>query len=248
MNLDYADGADVSRYQHPCNYPLGYQRGLRFVVIRATVGDYYTDATLRDSWNGYKEAGCLVSAYLVTAPRATDGGRVITADAHLDRFFNAVSGLKPDLPWVVDAELARGEEKKIITQLQKDVVIGLSNVQKRMPIIYTRSNWWDFYVYSDPLWSTCDLWPARYNSSLTGPWSDGYCKFRDWKTWKFWQYTSHADGKYFGFNSLDGDLDYFNGTDRALYEYAGLEPPLTLAEKVEILWREAELHGWNLKG
>ena len=241
-----AHGNDVSRYQFPINAQLGYERGLRFAVCRATVGDYYTDPTLRDNWQRYKDAGFLVTAYLVTAPREPACTRRITAKAHLDLFFNAVSGLQPDFPWVVDAELQRTEINSYITNLNKDVVTGLYNAQSKFPIIYTRQTWWDYYVNPDTLWGQCDLWAARYAAYLTSPWSDGLYKFRDWDTWKFWQYTSHGDGRYFGASSLDLDLDWFNGDEAALCVYAGQEPPMSLETKVNILWREAERNGWDL--
>ena len=239
-----AHGTDVSRYQHPENYALGKSRGLSFAVHRGTVGNYYTDAALLPAFNGYKAQGLLSSVYLVTAPRNYDGGQRISAQAHLERFFNAVATITPDMSFVVDAELARGETKDYITQLIKDVVIGIYAATNKYPIIYTRQTWWDTYVNPDPIWVLCDLWAARYNSVLTGPWSDGYCKFRDWNEWKFWQYTSHADGIYYGFNSLNGDLDWFNGTEDNLYDYAHIARPVL---KVDIIWRELQAHypDWN---
>lgn len=245
--MEYPVGTDVCWWQFPCNYPLGYQRGLRFAAIRATVGDYYSDGHLRELWNGYKAEGLPVTAYLVTAPRDNTNNRRISATAHLDRFFNTVSGLSPDLPWVLDAELARGESKDYITQLQKEVALGLEQFGGRKPLIYTRQSWWDIYVNHDDLWAQCDLWAARYKVGLTGPWSDGYCKFRDWDKWKLWQYTASADGLYWGFESKEGDLDYFNGTEAELYEYAHLDPPLSIEDKTNIIWRELQAHypNWN---
>jgi GH25 family lysozyme M1 (1,4-beta-N-acetylmuramidase) len=161
----------------------------------------------------------------------------------LDRFFNTVAGLRPDFPWVVDAELERSETNAYITNLHKDVVTGLHKAQSKFPLIYTRQTWWDFYVNADSLWKQCDLCAARYATVLTSPWSDNLYKFRDWGKWKFWQYTSHCDGKYFGFSSLDGDLDWFNGDEGELYAYAGKEAPLS---RLDILEREARKAGWNL--
>ena len=42
-------------------------------------------------------------------------------------------------------------------------------------------------------------------------------------------------------------LDWFNGTEQELYLYGGGVPPLTPDEKIDILWREAGLRGWNLE-
>ena len=135
-----------------------------------------------------------------------------------------------------------------MTKLHKEVILGLYNASGKFPIIYTRQNIWDVYIKPDPLWFKCPLFPARYKNGLTGPWSDGYCKFRDWNEWKFWQYTASADGAYWGMADNEADLDYFNGTKVDLYKFAGKdyqEEP-TLESKVATLWREAETHGWNL--
>jgi GH25 family lysozyme M1 (1,4-beta-N-acetylmuramidase) len=244
--MNYANGCDTSKYQYPVNAQLGYSRGLRFAFLRASIGDYYSDATLRETWQKYKDAGFLVGAYLVTAPKDPGETRKITAQAHLDRFFNTVSGLRPDFAWVVDAELTRGETNDYITHLHKDVVNGLNRSQGKLPIIYTRQSWWDTYVNPDPLWGQCDLWAARYSAYLVTPWSDGFFKFRDWDDWKFWQYTSHCNGAYFGFASKDGDLDWFNGEEADLVEYAGQPRPATLEERINILEREARKNGWDL--
>jgi len=243
--LPLAHGTDVSRYETPINFDLNQIRGLKFAAIRCTVGDYYTDPQFRNSWNEYKKRGFLVTGYLVTAPRDNTLMRRISSHQHLDRFFNSVIGLKPDIPWIMDSELTRGERNDYVTQLNHEVALGLSNdLQGNMPIIYTRQSWWDYYINAIPLWSQCDLWAARYSLTLTSPWSDGHYIFRDWKTWKFWQYTDKGDGIFYGFTG-DGDMDYFNGDVGDLYEYAKLPRPLTIEDQVKILMREAKLHNWN---
>lgn len=243
--MDYALGTDTSRYESPVNFKLGVERGLTFCFTRGTVGDYYVDPTLAGLHNGYQAAGTLASAYLVTTPRDVSGIHPISAASHLDLFLNATNGLKPDLKWVVDAELTRGASVSELTTLHKEIVLGLFNATGRFPIIYTRQSWWDSNIRPDPLWAQCDLWAARYKN-LTGPWSDGYCKFRDWSQWTFWQYTANADGKYWGMADAEADLDYFNGTREDLYRYAGRPYELTTSQKVDVLWREAKANGWNL--
>lgn len=242
-----AHGCDVSKYQYPADYETGKLRGLSFVACRVSIGDYYSDYTFPEMVKGYREQGLLTTGYLVTAPRDYAGGRVISAKAHLERFFNSIGDYKPDLPWIVDAELDRGETVANITHLQRDVILGLYQDSGKYPIIYTRQTWWDVFTYGLELFKKCPLWAARYAAWLTSPWSDGKCKFRDWTNWLIWQYTSHCDGQYYGFASRDGDLDWFNGDEGQLYEFAGLPKPLTTEDKVDILWREAGLRDWNLQ-
>jgi GH25 family lysozyme M1 (1,4-beta-N-acetylmuramidase) len=76
---------------------------------------------------------------------------------------------------------------------------------------------------------------------LTSPWSDGYCKFRDWLTWFFWQWSSH--GRVPGYTG-DVDLNYFNGDLTELALFAG---NISREMQLRILWREAALAGWTLE-
>ena len=47
-------------------------------------------------------------------------------------------------------------------------------------------------------------------------------------------------------DSINLDIDRWNGDDAAVDNYFGVnQPPL---DKLDILWREAELHGWNMEG
>ena len=61
----YTPGIDVSRYEGEIDWKQVAAAGYRFAVIRATVGNYYTDPRLYSNWAAAKEVGLLVSAYHV---------------------------------------------------------------------------------------------------------------------------------------------------------------------------------------
>lgn len=69
--------------------------------------------------------------------------------------------------------------------------------------IYTRASYWNIAVAPKPEWATYGLHIARYVGidnndmpiGLTGPWSDGKFKPRDWNTWKRWQYSADGNGR-----------------------------------------------------
>lgn len=75
--------------------------------------------------------------------------------------------------------------------------------------IYTAKGFWDQYGTKDPYWLQYDLWLAHWNSSP--PISTAEIPL-PWKNVVLWQYSGHGDGKYYGMESNDVDLDYFMGT------------------------------------
>ena len=74
------------------------------------VGDYYTDAVFPNHWSGADKAGVLKTAYHVIAPADTLITRKISAEAQMDLFFRAMGDREPDLPIVLDCELAQPDE------------------------------------------------------------------------------------------------------------------------------------------
>ena len=96
-------------------------------------------------------------------------------------------------------------------------------------LIYTRGIWWNSVVGNDSWPKSYALWIARYNNTLQHPWGDGSCKPHCWDDWLFWQFTSSGPGSYWGAESEEIDLNYFNGEEEDFLEYIGnevLPPPI----------------------
>jgi GH25 family lysozyme M1 (1,4-beta-N-acetylmuramidase) len=237
---DRVPGIDISRYQVVTDWNAVASR-VKFAAIRATVGDYYTDGMFSSHWNGAGGVGLLRTAYHVVAPADTTNVRKISAAAQMALFFNAMNGKEPELPVVLDCELARNQTKEYITDVTAGCAELVYKEYGKYPIIYTRKTWFDYYTNPHPIFPMCGLWAARYSLLLAGPWSDGYYKFRDWTDWKIWQYSS--TGAIPGITDAV-DLDWFNGSVNDLLEYAGKR---TIEQRIAILEREALLHGWNLE-
>ncbi len=54
-----------------------------------------------------------------------------------------------------------------------------------------------------------------------------------WDTWHFWQYSAKGDGKKYGVESLDLDMDVFNGSKEDLLKFCGLnEQPETETDEL----------------
>jgi len=208
---DKTPGIDVSRWQGEVNWELVAAAGYRFAVIRATIGDYYTDPRLYVNWSAARDAGLLVSAYHVVTPERS-------VDAQIDRLFDVLEDRESDLPLVLDIELSRGVSRDGITTCVRDCMQKVEQLDGRKPIVYTGKWFWNSYVSPSPEWSAYDLWVANYGvSSPTLP--------AGWDEWKFWQYSDK--GSVPGSGSKYTDLDWFAGSYEDLLEYAqrGPEPP-----------------------
>lgn len=224
------NGIDVSRWQGNINWGMVYEAGYRFAYIRSTIGNYYTDPMLHIYLDGAEAAGLLTGVYLVIAPAASNGGALISVQAHLDRFREAMGERRPPLPPVLDCELARGRTLTEITNLIRDCATGMHDLYLKRPLIYTAKYWWETNVQRRSYWREFDLWVANYRDPSGSPLLPA-----DWSTWLFWQWT--AKGSVPGVESLDVDKDFFAGTLEELRSYAGIPTGPTLEEKVERLWQ-----------
>ncbi len=200
-------GIDVSRWQGEISWGQVAAAGYRFAVIRATVGNYYTDYQFYPNWDGARDAGLLISAYHVVAPERP-------ADSQMERFFDALDGRSSDLPLVLDVELSRGVSPDDITACVQACADLIEEEDERKPMIYTARWFWDSNVLDGPDWAAYDLWVANYGvnaPSLPSGWED----------WTLWQYSDH--GQVPGINAAT-DLNWFNGSYDELLDYVGGEP------------------------
>jgi len=205
--MSRTSGIDVSRWQGEINWEMVAAAGYRFAVIRATIGNYYTDYQFYVNWDQAREAGLLVSAYHVVAPERP-------ADSQMERFFDALGGRSSDLPLVLDVELSREISPEDITACIQACAESVEEEDGRKPIIYTARWFWDRNVVDGPNWADYDLWVANYGvdtPSLPGNWDD----------WTLWQYSDH--GEVPGIQAAT-DLNWFNGSYDELLDYVDGEP------------------------
>lgn len=211
---------------------------IRLGSINDVTGVCYEDYRLREFVAGAKNAGIPIGYYWYMRPK-WGGGR------QLDYVLKTLStlALPLDLDMCIDVEEPGADVNgpgSAPYQARDAVLYMATKLVERYPgrvAIYTRQNLWDSYVAPDPYWPKLKLWAARWNESLTSPWSDGYNIFRDWTTWKLWQYS--ADGNNlaatYGFPSGDVDIDisYYNGTiEQFKSEYDLLDPLESLEKRV----------------
>jgi lysozyme len=204
--VTYTPGVDASRYDGEVDWKKVYAAGYRFAVIRATVGDFYTDPRFYTNWTGAKAAGMLVSAYHVLV--ATN-----YADRQINRLFSVLDGRKADFHYVLDIERKDSTSKSVNAACVQDCVNEIHKHDKRRPIFYTAQYFWKDNVASSPDWGKYDLWVASYSAKPYLP--------SDWTSWKFWQYSE--TGKVPGMGSV-ADVNHFNGSYADFVKYCGTTP------------------------
>ncbi len=200
-------GIDVSRWQGEIDWRVVAAGGYRFAIIRSTVGDYYTDPRFYENWRGAQDAGLLVSAYHVVKPKTS-------AEAQITRLFDVLEGRQPDLPLVLDVELADEQPAPVVTGAVKACAQLIEQREGRKPIMYTGGWFWNPNILHSPEWAQYDLWIAHYGvDQPTLP--------QDWAEWRFWQHSEK--GSVAGVTSRNTDLDWFNGSYEDLLAYAAKE-------------------------
>ena len=213
-------GIDVSYWESGIDWPKVRATGQRFVFIKATEGESYTDPTFENNWVGAKTSGLLRGAYCFFHPNQ-DGKK------QADRFISVVKALNDngEFPMTLDMEVADATPKdKIIARAK----IWLDEVEQafgRKPMIYSGVSFLETNFSelggAPPAWTRdYPFWlgwfPNQYSPGMTP------LMPRGWFNWNFWQYSE--SGSINGINTKV-DLDIFNGTLDELYKFAGAQTP-----------------------
>ncbi|WP_313031289.1 GH25 family lysozyme [Soonwooa sp.] len=198
---DYATqtfGFDISHYQNKKDIKwdslsIGNKTiPLKFVLLRATMGNKKSDKNFEHFWEQAKKHELLRGAYHFYRP---DEDPILQANS-----FVSVAKLESgDLPPVLDIEkMPRHKSKEQLIKDLKLFVKILEDAYGAKPIIYT------YYHYKkDVLADEFDdytLWLANYNDVPAPSPEDN---------WKFWQFTEN--GIAYGIN-VKVDLNVYNGS------------------------------------
>ena len=189
-----AVGFDVSEFQGEIDWPLVKKiednYPLRFVFIRATAGNDWTDKKFEYNWQEAKKNKIIRGAYHYYRPNENSLEQA-------DLFIKTVHLKKGDLPPVLDIE--KLPKNQSLDSLKTGLKRWLKRVEghyKVKPIIYTGEKYYDDFLkeeFSDYL-----FWIANYN----------FYREKIGEDWLFWQFTEKA--------SLPGikgnvDVNIFNG-------------------------------------
>ncbi len=240
---EIVEGIDTHRYNGLMNYRTAWQAGVRFVLSRCGGGYINTGRPFTDNqWENNANNALPVIPCFGAWWYLTGMADMITAQANWCADLLIPRKLELTLGFWLDCE----EWQAGITAAQnRDMVlrfIDIFEARAQLPVrgIYTRQSIWDPFVASHARWGTFDLWGARYNSALAGPWADGRYKFRDWQEWRFWQDSADGNGlgQFYGAPpppeaDYDMDHDRWYSSLESLYAYAKLQPPVSWAASVD---------------
>jgi GH25 family lysozyme M1 (1,4-beta-N-acetylmuramidase) len=211
-------GIDVSYWDAGIDWPKVRATGQRYVFMKVTEGDFYSDPTFDDNWAGAKSAGLLRGAYHFFRCN-------VDPKKQAEKFIDCVNAANDngELPPVLDLETHDGQKKEKIVANAKIWLDLVEAEYGKKPIIYSGQYFLQDYLSEagggPPVWAKdYPLWLAQYPPQYV----EGSQPFlpRGWFKWNFWQYSEK--GQVNGINARV-DLNIFNGTLEELYKFAGAQ-------------------------
>lgn len=217
-------GGDVSSWQGEMDWNAYFDNGMNYTVIRAMI-------------NGYPDVQFERNAQILSdqkRPFLVYGATGYPTLSNSIPYARALADIIKGMPYLgvwwdaeVSGNLTPYEMSKHISEVLGELTVLLPNTVLE---IYTRQTFWDSSVQVGN-WNKYPLAAARYNTSLTSPWSDGRFVFRDWSDWRYWQDSQWWDGKKFGAKSTYIDHLLFNGNEQNFHEvYSAEEVPPPVPE------------------
>ena len=222
-------GLDISVWQDENSTPQmfdpikAYAAGARFVFIKASEG-VLLDPDMLMNWQNCK--GKLYRG-------AYHYFRWQYSPLDQARFFAGVLKADPgELPPVIDFESRNGVPGRVaavagltmfVTEFER-----ITGKQQQL-MIYTGPSFWREYGSTAAAWAERPLWIANYGTTtpaIPPP----------WQKWDFWQYSAHGPGLVYGAESLNIDMNYYNGDLDQMKQRFGLDgvkPVETQLDRIE---------------
>ena len=197
---DKVVGIDVSQYQGTINWEqvknIENSFPIRYVFIRATVGQDKVDNEFENNWRQSKNNGIVRGAYHYYRPNEN-------SLAQANNFISTVKLEKGDLPPVLDIEqLPKNQTLDSLKVGLKRWLVKVEDHYKVKPIIYSGEKFYNAFLKEE--FSEYTFWIANYNFFVEDLKDD----------WLFWQFTEKAT-----VDGIDGNVDanIYNGTPKMLH-------------------------------
>jgi len=217
-SMPYTLGIDVSRWQdnnstaQQMDFTKSVAMGAKFVFIKSSQR-LWTDEDILYNWKTAKVAGLLRGAYHFLDWDVSPKDQAQYA-------WSVIQNDPGELPPVIDFEYWNPPPANAYDMLW-NYVIEMERLSGKKPIIYTGVFFWESYGTQADVWKNYPLWIASYSTQEYMEYN--LDRLTPWNKWHFWQYTSKGDGIAFGAESLNLDMNYFNGTLDELKVFSGSE-------------------------
>ena len=193
-------GIDVSHFQGTVVESIKSSDSLRFVICKATQGDYFVDPDFRINWREIQEKGLIRGTY-----HFYDCSDDPVKQA--EHFTSTASDIRSaDIAPILDIEQGSMTDSVSGEQMVKDILVFLQTVEKitnRKPILYTDYAFAQEYFKNTKL-EEYDLWLAEYSGGkkplIPNEWEE--------KGFKIWQKSDsyHAYSTTLDYDVFFGDL------------------------------------------
>lgn len=199
-------GIDISHYNGDIVSLLSAKDSLKFVICKATQGDYYVDPYFETNWNALKQKGIIRGAYHFYDTE-------VEPKKQAQHFLKVIKNLEDtDIAPVLDIEeLSLHKDEIIPTVLQRDLLLFLQYVAaktQRSPIIYVNTYFANHYL-NNPNFANYRLYLASWEATdfpqLPETWQD--------KGLFLWQKSDT-----YHYENTTDDLDVFFGNLEDLYK------------------------------
>lgn len=229
--IDYCKGLDLSHHRPNLDLKAAKQQGIRFIITKATQGDYLYDDWYEHYRDESKAKGLPFGAFHYWT---TD------TDPHVQaQWFYDHVGDDIDLLPILDAEKYLNEDElpqAVAAQSIHDTLLEIERLFERQAMIYTNRDSWQVLTGNSPIIAAFPLWVANWTLGSSPALPIGASE------WVFWQYTNNYQIEGY---SKGLDADRYNGNESQFEEYVRSlngQPPPTHDHPV----LEAEIENLNL--
>jgi lysozyme len=154
-------GIDISHYQGNLLNEIKPEDSVRFLICKATQGEYYVDPDFRFNWREISERGLIRGAYHFYV---CDIDPIVQAK-HFARTISDISST--DIAPILDIEQGSMSNGTSPKKMESDIIIFLKeveNILSRKPILYTDYAFANEYL-KNPEFAKYDLWLAEYTGA-----------------------------------------------------------------------------------
>jgi len=133
---------DISRWNLVGNYQEVKDAGIELVIMRATIGDFYTDIHFEQNWEGFGKVNMPRGIYHVVRP-------LTSAVLQFEYFKTVMGDRRPEVAPTLDIEVHEDQEPAIINAVCEEIVELFDDWYDDPDLLtwmYTRTNWWNKWV------------------------------------------------------------------------------------------------------